>query len=205
MSSYNRMQQAHTTFLNGTYRWQQAGLFSSTTLYVAVIAWAAYLAGLAVYRLVFSPLAKIPGPKIAAFTYFYEIYYDVLLEGQYFRQIAKMHETYGPIVRINPHEVHFNDPEFIDPLFPGPARKTDEYEFTGRRTGSKHTTHDHAMCHFPIVGTILAKAPDWAIHTFLPGLSDKWNKKGTIFEGILNISKSRFRRTADLYHIEQQI
>jgi hypothetical protein len=42
----------------------------------------------------------------------------------------------GPIVRINPHEVHFNDPEFIDALFPGPSRKTDKYVFTGRRTGS---------------------------------------------------------------------
>ena len=45
----------------------------------------------------------------------------------------------GPIVRINPHEVHFNDPEFIDSIFPGPGRKTNKYYFTGRRTGSKGT------------------------------------------------------------------
>ena len=93
-------------------------------------------------------------------TYWYEIYYDVWLGGQYFKKIAEMHEKYGklttqglgrwptetdmftpgPIVRINPHEVHFNDPEFIDPLYPGPARKTDKYMFTGRRTGSKDAT-----------------------------------------------------------------
>lgn len=72
-----------------------------------------------------------------ALTYWYEIYYDVLLEGRYFTRIAQMHEKYGPIVRINPHEVHFNDPKFIHHLFPGPSRKTDKYVFTGRRTGSK--------------------------------------------------------------------
>lgn len=49
----------------------------------------------------------------------------------------------GPIVRINPHEVHFNDPEFIDPLFPGPSRKTDKYVFTGRRTGSTFPYPNH--------------------------------------------------------------
>lgn len=37
---------------------------------------------------------------------------------------------------------------------------------------------NHAMCHFPIVGTLLAKAPDWAINTFIPGLSDMWDKRG---------------------------
>ncbi|KAI9664637.1 MAG: hypothetical protein M1821_006083 [Bathelium mastoideum] len=251
----------------------------------------------------FSPLAKVPGPKLAALTYWYEIYYDVWLEGQYFRQIAEMHKKYGPIVRINPHEVHFNDPEFIDPLFPGPARKTDKYVFTGRRTGTQNSIvatvdHDlhrrrrntinaffssasirrlepimqesmskllsrmeaagktgeilpmhyvlkactsdiitkyafgdsfhfldeedyaipymtatdvyhlfnHAFCHFPWVGTLIASAPTWAIKAFIPGLTDMWNKqkmwieqvesiknspnpervKSTIFEGVLS-------------------
>ncbi|KAI0096385.1 cytochrome P450 [Nemania sp. FL0031] len=239
------------------------------------------------FQVVFSPLANIPGPRIAAFTYFCGIYYDVLLEGQYFRQIAKMHERYAmkrpgkldvcPIVRIDPYEVHFNDPEFIDPLFLGLTRKTDKYEFTAQNSIVATLNHDlhlkrrntinaffssasirrlqhimqekmanllirldkavllmhyvikactsdvitkwafgdlfhfmdeedyaapymkstdeshlfnHAMCHFPIVGTILAKAPDWAIHTFLPGLSDMWNKKRLWMEQVVNIKNS---------------
>lgn len=37
---------------------------------------------------------------------------------------------------------------------------------------------NHAMCHFPIVGKMLAAAPDWAIHMLIPGLSAMWHKKG---------------------------
>jgi hypothetical protein len=43
----------------------------------------------------------------------------------------------GPIVRITPNEVHFNDPEFIDTLYPGPGRKTDKPLWFALRTGSK--------------------------------------------------------------------
>jgi cytochrome P450 len=37
---------------------------------------------------------------------------------------------------------------------------------------------NHAMCHFPIVGTLLAIAPLWFIKRFIPGLTDMWNKRG---------------------------
>ena len=30
----------------------------------------------------------------------------------------------GPIVRFPPNEIHFNDPEFLDTVYPGPGRKT---------------------------------------------------------------------------------
>ena len=59
---------------------------------------ASYLAGLTIYRLFFSPLAGIPGPKIAAVTGFYETYYDILLKGQYVFKIKEMHEKYGQSV-----------------------------------------------------------------------------------------------------------
>ena len=47
----------------------------------------------------------------------------------------------GPIVRINPNEVHFNDPDFIDTLYPTTGRKTDKPLFVGQRSGSRQQAH----------------------------------------------------------------
>ena len=60
--------------------------------------------GLVVYRIWFHPLAKFPGPKIAALTYWYESYYDLIRNGgaQYPRRIREMYARYGQVVRINP-------------------------------------------------------------------------------------------------------
>lgn len=54
-----------------------------------------YSIGLLVYNLFFSPLAKFPGPKIAAATHWYEFYYDFWLNGKYIYEIEKMHQKYG--------------------------------------------------------------------------------------------------------------
>ncbi len=55
----------------------------------------AYVIGLAIYRLYLSPLAKFPGPKLAALTLWYEFYYDVIKEGRYTWRIREMHDRYG--------------------------------------------------------------------------------------------------------------
>ena len=57
-----------------------------------------YLLAGAVYRLRFSPLAKFPGPKLAALTLWYEFYYDVVKKGRYSWEIGKLHEKYGKIL-----------------------------------------------------------------------------------------------------------
>lgn len=54
-----------------------------------------YLVTLAIYRLFFHPLSKFPGPKLAAITRYYEAYYDIIHNGQYGFEIAKMHKKYG--------------------------------------------------------------------------------------------------------------
>lgn len=48
-----------------------------------------------VYRLYFHPLAKFPGPKIAAATHLYEVAWDYFGQGAYLYEIQRMHEKYG--------------------------------------------------------------------------------------------------------------
>ncbi|KAI1163814.1 cytochrome P450 family protein [Nemania serpens] len=70
-----------------------------------------------IYRLFLHPLAKFPGPKLAAGTFLYEGYYDVIQRGKYVHRIEEMHRQYGPIIRINPQELHVYDPTFFDSVY----------------------------------------------------------------------------------------
>ncbi len=49
--------------------------------------------GLALYRLSLHPLAKFPGPKLAALTTWYEGYYDVVKKGRFTFHLESLHKT----------------------------------------------------------------------------------------------------------------
>lgn len=68
-----------------------------------------------VVRLYLSPLRSVPGLKLAIWSFWYEFYYDVVLHGRW--KIVDLHKQYGPIIRINPYEVHISDPDFYDELW----------------------------------------------------------------------------------------
>ncbi|RAL15169.1 cytochrome P450 [Aspergillus homomorphus CBS 101889] len=78
------------------------------------------------YNLFLHPLCKIPGPRLAAATYLPEFYHDVVRHGLYIWEIDKMHQEYGPIVRINPREIHVSDPAFYPEVYAHSARKRDK-------------------------------------------------------------------------------
>ncbi|KAJ5091969.1 hypothetical protein NUU61_006839 [Penicillium alfredii] len=82
-----------------------------------------YLGLRIVYRLYFDPLSRFPGPKLAAATFLYEFYYDIVKSGMYLWEIERMHQKYGPIVRINPRELHIKDPYYYDEIHAGGSRK----------------------------------------------------------------------------------
>ncbi len=55
----------------------------------------AYYGALVFYRLFLHPLARSPGPKLAAISRWYEGYFDVVQGGQYTPKIAELHKKYG--------------------------------------------------------------------------------------------------------------
>lgn len=95
---------------NGSISWPSLILYS-------IISWLAYQLVSALYHAYLGPLAKFPGSKLAAATYWHETYYDVFKGHQYIWKIKEMHEKYGPVIRTNPHDVHIHDPEFFDQLY----------------------------------------------------------------------------------------
>ncbi|ESZ89926.1 hypothetical protein SBOR_9688 [Sclerotinia borealis F-4128] len=90
----------------------------------------------AIYRLYLSPISKFPGPKLAALTLWYEFYFNVVCDGQWIWEIKRLHEVYGPIVRINPYELHIDDLEYYDELYAGSTRKREKYPWFISSSGS---------------------------------------------------------------------
>ncbi|KAI1034948.1 hypothetical protein LB503_011704 [Fusarium chuoi] len=101
-----------------------------------ISAWLAFKVLQALYNVSpLHPLSKIPGPKLAAATYLPEFYYDVILV--------------GPIVRINPNELHCADMSFSDEIYAVGGRKRDKpfHQVNGSAagTGNAFGTPDHDL------------------------------------------------------------
>ncbi|KAL5346712.1 hypothetical protein ACLOAV_008419 [Pseudogymnoascus australis] len=118
-----------------------------TLILVSLVLYAFYGA---FYRLFLSPLRNFPGPKIAALTSWYELYYDLILGGKYTFKLIELHKQYGPIIRITPFELHVSDPEFYDEVYASSAskRKRDKYPLFYKSFGidySMFATVDHDL------------------------------------------------------------
>ncbi|KAB8071863.1 cytochrome P450 [Aspergillus leporis] len=116
----------------------------------SVVAVLLYTVVLGVYRITFHPLAKFPGPKLAAFTQWYETYYEFFKSpgGQFLFHYRKLHEKYGPIIRLSPCEIHIQDSSFFDEMYsqtlPWDKPKELEHRFNnanGLFPTNKHEVH----------------------------------------------------------------
>ncbi|KAI0105086.1 putative cytochrome P450 [Nemania sp. FL0031] len=90
------------------------------------------------YRVYLHPLAKFPGPKLTAATGWYETYIDLFQRPRrnFMDEIARLHDIYGPIIRINPHELHVRDSKWVNTLYSGPSGKRDKYPPAALLTGT---------------------------------------------------------------------
>ncbi|PYH42563.1 cytochrome P450 [Aspergillus saccharolyticus JOP 1030-1] len=112
-------------------------IFSSTGLLYLIGIWAASRLVRALYNVSpLHPLSHIPGPKLAAATFLYEAWFDLIQGGRFTHEIRRLHEIYGPVVRINPEEIHFNDPSFIDEVYSTAGRaRNKQHHYVAFATG----------------------------------------------------------------------
>ena len=51
----------------------------------------------AIYRITLHPLAKFPGPHLAAITSLYQAWYDLRPSTSYIKKFSALHEKYGKL------------------------------------------------------------------------------------------------------------
>ncbi|KAK1566050.1 LOW QUALITY PROTEIN: cytochrome P450 [Colletotrichum navitas] len=66
-----------------------------------------YVLGRLLYNVYFHPLCRYPGPKLWAATRI--PYTQSMVTGRLHRRVLELHQEYGPIVRIGPDELAYND------------------------------------------------------------------------------------------------
>ncbi|KAI0489566.1 cytochrome P450 [Xylaria cf. heliscus] len=75
-------------------------------IHIALIAGAELLSQVLFYRLVFHPLAKYPGPLLAACTDWYTVYW--IASGERHLELHRQHQKHGKYVRFGPNRVSIN-------------------------------------------------------------------------------------------------
>ena len=98
---------------------------SAVLIIAAIVAIASLVYYTILLPLYFSPLAAIPGPKLAAITKYY-ILYKTWSE-QRNRLVHDLHAKYGPIVRLGPEEISISDPAYIKEIYSANFDKSSFY------------------------------------------------------------------------------
>lgn len=78
-------------------------------------------------RCVLSPLWKVPGPRISAFTSLLLKWHE--LHATRTKYIHALHQHYGPVVRIAPNEVSFTSYEAVKEIYCSGGSGYDKTEF----------------------------------------------------------------------------
>lgn len=149
-----------------------AATFAPISVLSLIGLYLAYKLALGLYNISpLHPLYHFPGPRLAAMSFIYELYYDLILGGRYSHEIKRIHEIYGashftylrgssqevlnrllgPIVRINPEELHCDDPDFADEIAPASTARVRDRprhflkSFVGPAKGATAATREHEL------------------------------------------------------------
>ncbi|PYH43686.1 cytochrome P450 [Aspergillus saccharolyticus JOP 1030-1] len=103
------------------------------------------------YELLFNPLRKFPGPKLAVVTYLPSVYHT--LRGDHVVWLQSLHRTYGHAVRYSPDELSFTSAQAWRDIYghaSGGRKSTEKYlrfygpTFNGTPDIIRAKAHDHA-------------------------------------------------------------
>ncbi|KAK3391826.1 cytochrome P450 [Sordaria brevicollis] len=136
-----------------------------------------------------SPLKKYPGPALAGWTNLWRL--GQVLSGEYAPRMKKLHEKYGPIVRIGPNILNLDFPELTRTIYGTDPKwkKTNFYQNSSSIIDGKITYHmfsevdnaEHARMKRPVVRhysvpSVLAMEPlmDKVINDFLGHLQTRY-------------------------------
>ncbi|KAH8666879.1 cytochrome P450 [Xylariales sp. PMI_506] len=125
---------------------------------VGLIAVGLYWLGRCIYLLYFHPLAKYPGPKVAAITDLWWVW--MITSGRGPQILVEAHKKYGDVIRICPNQLSFTSPQSYQDIYGhvskgrGRFLKTDFYDsgkglarITAVRDPEAHARQRKALSH----------------------------------------------------------
>jgi cytochrome P450 len=109
-----------------------------------------YLIATTICRLFCSPIAHFPGPELTGVGFLPQFYYNIIKQGRYMFKFQEWHEKYGPVIGMNPYELHVIDLGFMDVIYTGHNHKRDKWSFYTQifaTPGASMNTnkHDHQI------------------------------------------------------------
>jgi hypothetical protein len=180
---------ARNLFIPANYFPQPNMKVNQTYLYIFCVGSLFYIGAVIFYRLVLSPLAQFPGPRLAAATRLYEIYFQIVKGGTFTWHINDLHDKYGPVVRITPWELHIRDPQFYNTLYAGPGKyrnKDPLFSFIGYPNSIfSLNSYDHHRLWRKILGQFFKKN---AVLEFEPVIRENTQKLCKHFSAAVNAS-----------------
>ncbi|KAF2249411.1 putative cytochrome P450 [Trematosphaeria pertusa] len=112
----------------------------SFTLSVVIVLLSFLVFGV-IRRIYFHPLSHFPGPKLAALSNY--PYSKSFLSGKQPWDILKLHENYGPAVRISPNEISFSSPQSWTDIYA--PRKGNEFIKSAFYDGGNFADQAHSI------------------------------------------------------------
>ncbi|QIW97678.1 hypothetical protein AMS68_003196 [Peltaster fructicola] len=87
------------------------------TIAIGILVEIAVLSQAAFKQIYSHPLTKYPGPKLGFLTTYRKAWIELVLKKSWHLELQDLHKKYGPIVRVGPNELHFEQPQAYHDIY----------------------------------------------------------------------------------------